>query len=186
MADYTLTAGYAATGNGTNITPERWITALQDALPVYSTWSQFLTTVVGGERLLEAGKGDTIRVNYFDNVNVPTAALVEGTYIARGTQANSQVSLTVYEEGNKLDISGFQSWLCESPLVTHAAQSLAKNMVQRREYILGELAVAATSYFSIYGTDAEQVYENAHTGPMCPSFRRRIECNRSNSGKAAA
>ena len=56
MADYTLTAGYAVTGNGTNITPERWITALQDALPTYSTWSQFLTTVVGGERLLEAGK----------------------------------------------------------------------------------------------------------------------------------
>ena len=92
MADWTVNAEYSRSGNGTNVCPTYWVSELQDALPVYDTWRQFTDETVGGDRLVRAGIGDTIKVNYFDNINVPTASLVEGTFIARGTQASTQVN----------------------------------------------------------------------------------------------
>ena len=162
MADWTVNAEYSRTGNGTNVCPTKWIAELQDALPVYDTWRQFTTESVGGDRLVQAGIGDTIKVNYFDNINVLTSSLSEGTYIPRGSQASTQVEITIEEEGHKLDFSGLQEWLTPSNLMGYGGASLVKNAVQRLDYVIGAKYVAATSYFSIYGTDT--FYENNHTG----------------------
>ena len=149
-------------GNGTNLTPEYWLPALQDALPVYNLWTQFTDEALSGIRLMQAGIGDTIRINYFDNVNVPTASLTEGTYIARGTQNSAQVSLALAEEGHSLDLSGLQDFATPYDLMAYAGNSLVKNAVQRLDKVVGAKFVAATNYFSVYGTDA--FYENQHTG----------------------
>ena len=162
MADTTYTAGYGMSGNGTNLTPEYWLPALQDALPVYDLWRQFTDESLDGNRLLSAGIGDTIRVNYFDNVNVPTASLTEGTFIDRGTQNSTQVSISVAEEGHKLDISGLQQYLTPYDLMDYAGNSMVKNSVQRLDYVIGAIYVAATNYFAISGTSTYD--ENAETG----------------------
>jgi hypothetical protein len=180
MADWTPTASYGMTGNGTNITPEKWYSTYLEALPTYDMWSQFVTFAAGAGDFVNKGEGDTIRVNFFDNMNVPAASLVEGTLIARGTQASSQVSLTVVDEGNRLDISGLQGWCVDSPLIENAARACVKNALQTNDVRIGAIYVAATSYFSCYGTDA--YYENAHTGTRGTEYfypeHARLICQR--------
>ena len=165
MADWTVNAEYSRAGNGTNLCPSYWVAALQDALPVYDHWTQFTQeSLEAGGKLVRGGIGDTVYINYFDNINVPTASLVEGTFIARGTQASTQVSITIAEEGHKLDISGLQEWLVPSNLEQYGLSSLVKNAVQRLDYIVGAVYVGATNYFAMAGTDATGINENAHTG----------------------
>ena len=162
MADSTFTAGYAMAGNGTNLTPEYWLPALQDALPTYNLWTQFTDEQLSGIRLMQAGIGDTIRINYFDNVDVPSSSLTEGTFIARGTQNSTQVSLSLAEEGYKLDLSGLQEFATPYDLMSYAGNSMVKNSVQRLDTVIGAKFVAAANYFGIYGT--ADYYENQHTG----------------------
>ncbi len=164
MADWTVNAEFSRSGNGTNLCPTHWIAALQDALPVYDHWRQFTEETVGAERLVRAGIGDTINVNYFDNLDVPSASLTEGTYIARGTMASSQVQISIAEEGHKIDISGLQEWLVPSNLSAYGGDALVKNAVQRLDGIIGAAYVGATNYFGIEGTDASGINENAKSG----------------------
>ena len=165
MADWTVNAEYSRSGNGTNLCPTYWVSALQDALPVYDHWRQFtVESLEAGAKIVRGGIGDTVKINYFDNINVPTASLVEGTFIARGTQASTQVSITIAEEGHKLDISGLQEWLVPSDLSAYGGDSLVKNAVQRLDYIIGAAFVGCTNYFGIEGTDASGINENDKSG----------------------
>ena len=162
--DYEFTAAYGYSGNGTNLTPERWFGKYLDQLPVYSMWTQFVTNGVEGEQFLEAHTGDTVRINYFGNLDLPSASLSEGTKIPIGTQSTSQSTLTVYEEGRGVNISGFQQWLTKPSLQEKAASSATKNALKYMSKLVGDLYVGADSYFSIYGTGADAIYENAQTG----------------------
>jgi len=162
MADWTPTTGYGYTGNGTNITPERWYDAYMDALATHDMWAQFVTYAAGAGDFVSKGEGDYIRVNFFSKMDVPSASLVEGTLIARGTQTTSQVALTVVGEGNRLDVSGLQGWAIGDKLIQKAAESCVNNAVETNDARIGATYVGASSYFSCYGTDA--YYENQHTG----------------------
>jgi hypothetical protein len=161
MADWTPTAAYGMTGNGTNITPERWYEKYLDALAVHDMWAQFVTYAAGAGDFVEKSVGDTVRVNYFGKLDVPSA-LTQGTKIARGTQTSSQVSLTIAEEGNSIDISGLQGWCVNSDLIQKATEACVGNAVETNDARIGAVYVCATSYFSCYGTDT--YYENQHTG----------------------
>jgi len=156
------------TGNGTNITPERWIKTYLAQLENHDMWAQFVTYAAGPETFVEKGAGDTIRVNYFSQMDVPSSSLTQGTLIARGTQTTSQASLTVVEEGNRLDISGLQAWFVDSPLVQTAVESCVANALQTNDARIGEVFVGATSYFSITGTDSYK--ENLDTGTQGTSL----------------
>ena len=163
MADWTPNpAMYGVTGNGTNLTPERWIKTYFKSLEKHEMWSQFVNYVAGPENFFEKGVGDTTRVNFIGKLDVPSASLTQGTKITAGTQASVQVSLTVAEEGNLIDISGLQSWYIGSPLVQTAVDSCVDNALETNDKRIGATYAGATSYFSIYGTDA--FYENLHTG----------------------
>lgn len=181
MADWTpSTGGYSYSGNGTNITPERWYDAYLDALETHDMWAQFVTYALGAGDFVQKGEGDYIRVNFFDKMDVPSAALTEGTLIARGTQLTYQTALTVTGEGNRLDISGLQTWASGDALIAKAAASCVNNAVETNDARIGATYVGATSYFSCYGTDA--YYENAHTGTRGTEYfypeHARLMCQR--------
>lgn len=162
MADWTPTGAYGMTGNGTNITPERWIKTYLKQIETHVMWSQFVEHVAGPENFFQKGVGDITRVNYFGKLDVPSASLTEGTKIARGTQTSSQVSLTVAGEGNRIDMSGMQIWSVDSPLVQMAADTCVENALETNDARIGAKYLAASNYFAISGTGTFN--ENVHTG----------------------
>lgn len=161
--EFNVTGYHDLAGNGSYIVPETWIPRWSRALSTEACWSQFVTGEIDGERLLAAGMGDTIRVNFAGNVNVPTSDLVFGSWTPNGTQSMYQTALTVYEYGNRLLFTGDEVFKVANGIDSFAMDSIVVNALQAWEYRIGAAAIAAEYNFDCR-SDTSLVYSAAAGG----------------------
>jgi len=163
MADYSPTGVYAINaGNGTYVVPEYWVPRFADVLSKSTCWSPFVTGDIDGARLLASGQGDTVRCNYFGNIDIPSGNLTEGTFTADGTQTAYQTALTVYPFGHKIIVTGEEIWQVGQGLDSKAMNSIIYNSVQTWEDRIGAAALAATYNFDC--RSATSVVQSASAG----------------------
>jgi hypothetical protein len=166
MAGYAYTTtGYSYTGNGTNLTPERWFPRLLEQLnKPEAMFIPFLTTAIEGEQFFQLNAGDTVRVNARSQLLPATTALTFGTPIAIANQTTNQVTITISEYGTGLDGASLQKFLTSYPLQETMAADLVDHAVRTVSSVIGETLVAGDEYFVLTGTSSVSANTGAGGG----------------------
>lgn len=179
MADWTASSRWAVSGAGSLIVPDYWVPAIEEQLPLYSIWSQFLGETYGGVQVMGEGLGLHFKLAAVGDLSMSgTDALTEGTKVAgESSTALSQVVGTLKEYGKAEYIANFTAWMSNVDMQAASAISLAKNAMKTRDILIGKTFTATSNYFTCNGTGTAS--KGTYTGttgtnPIAPAHVKQI------------
>lgn len=179
MADWTPSSRWAVSGAGSLIIPDYWVPALEEALPLYSVWSQFLGQTYGDAEVAGPGLGLHFKVSVLGDLSMSgTNGLTEGTKVAAESSTGlSQVVGTLKEYGKAEVIANFSAWMSNVSMQQSAAINMAKNAAKTRDVLIGQTFVATSNYFTCNGTGtaSKGTYTGTQgTNPIAPEHVKQI------------
>lgn len=179
MADWTASSRWALSGAGSLITPDYWVPAIEEQLPNYSIWSQFLGETYGGVEISGESMGLHFKLSSVGDLSISgTDALTEGTKVAAESSTGlSQVVGTLAEYGKAEVVANFSAWMSNVNMQQASAISLAKNAMKTRDILIGKTFMATSNYFVCDGTASASkgTYTGTRgTNPIAPAHVKQI------------
>ena len=152
--DWTPSSRWALSGAGSLIIPDYWVPAIEEQLPLYSIWSQFLGQTYGDVEISGQGMGLHFKLSSVGDLSMSgTLGLTEGTKVAaESSTALSQVVGTLIEYGHAEVVANFSAWMSNVNMQQASAISLAKNAMKTRDWLIGNTFLATSNYFTCNGT----------------------------------
>jgi len=174
---WTPSSRWSAGGTGSVLQPDYWVPAIEEQLPLYYVWSQFLGQTYGGVEISGPGMGRHFKLTSVGDLTVVSTALTEGTEVpAENSTALSQVTGTLKEYGKAEVIANFADWVSSVDMQAASAISLAKNAMKSRDKLIGDTFLATTNYFAC--TNGSTIVKNGSgtlgTAPLNSTHVRKI------------
>lgn len=184
---YTNSDRWSVAGTtGSVIVPELWVPGLENDLPLYTFWNQFMAQTVSSMR----GEGKTMHLSYVKDRSANTTPLTAGTPISTTSSTGlGQTDITLGEYGFSERIENLQVFLSNSDVRSAAAIQTARGAMIDRNALIGAVYLGGNNYFTIEGTDAADVVETSGTtangtSPILPVHVRTIVANLRRKGIA--
>lgn len=175
---YTLSDRWSVDGTtGSLIIPELWLPELENDLPMFNFWNQFMVKSVDTIK----GKGKTFNVSYVQDRAANTTPLTAGTPIPRTNSTGlGQSSVTVAQYGHLEPIEELDDFLSNSDVAAVAAVQIARGAMTDRNALIGAKLMSGANYFTIEGVTAAGVVETSGTtangiSPILPAHVRAIK-----------
>lgn len=158
---YTNSDRWSVAGTtGSVIIPELWMPGLENDLPLFTFWNQFMAQTVDTVQ----GKGKTIHISYLQDRSANTTALTAGTPISTTSSSGlGQTDVTINQYGYAERIENLQDFLSNSDVRGAAAVQTARGAMIDRNALIGSVFMGGNNYFTVTGTAAADVNETSGT-----------------------
>jgi len=126
------------------------ISTFYDKVLLVRALPELCHNLFGQNRPLPTGSGDTIKFRRYNSLNPATAPLTEGITPAAVQLSKTDLTSTIKQYGNLVQITDMVEWTNQDKVLTEAATLLGENAGQSLDIIYRETLVAGTQVR--YGT----------------------------------